>query len=111
MDKGSFKDAKQTLTEEQVKIETSRCLGCGATIVDANKCLGCGVCTTKCMFDAISLKRDNPQHTNMVNSDDKFKKIIPYELKRATKIVFTRKTKEEKEQIKHYKEKAKARKK
>ncbi|MDD6195158.1 MAG: FAD-dependent oxidoreductase [Lachnospiraceae bacterium] len=100
----SFKDAHLTLTEEQVKIETSRCLGCGATIIDENKCIGCGVCTTKCMFDAIYLKRDHPECSEMTVAEDKFKKIIPYELKRAAKIVFTPKTAEEKRQIKEYKE-------
>lgn len=40
--KNSFTDPRLTLTEEQVKIETARCLGCGATIVDENKCIGCG---------------------------------------------------------------------
>ena len=48
----SFRDAHLTLTEDQVKIETARCLGCGASVVDPNKCIGCGVCTTKCEFDA-----------------------------------------------------------
>ena len=37
--------------------ETARCLGCGAVVVDTNKCIGCGVCTTKCKFDAIHLKK------------------------------------------------------
>ena len=60
IDPHSFRDAHKTLTEEQVKIETARCLGCGASWVDPNKCIGCGVCTTKCMFDAIHLKRDHP---------------------------------------------------
>lgn len=100
----SFKDAHLTLTEEQVKIETARCLGCGATIVDANKCIGCGVCTTKCMFDAITLHRDHPECSEMTVAEDKFKKIIPYELKRVMKIAFTPKTAEEKQQIKEYKE-------
>lgn len=54
----SFRDAHRTLTEEQVKIETARCLGCGASVVDPNKCIGCGVCTTKCEFDAIHLHRE-----------------------------------------------------
>lgn len=54
---GSFKDARTTFTEEQVKKETNRCLGCGATIVDEFMCVGCGQCTTKCKFDAISLVR------------------------------------------------------
>ena len=44
----SFRDAKETFTEEQVRKETARCLGCGASVVDENKCIGCGVCTTKC---------------------------------------------------------------
>ena len=53
----SFKDDRKTFTEEQLKKETARCLGCGASFVDPNKCLGCGVCTTKCRFDAIHLKK------------------------------------------------------
>ena len=52
-----FADDRQTFTEEQLKKETSRCLGCGASVVDPNKCLGCGVCTTKCRFDAIHLRK------------------------------------------------------
>lgn len=55
--KESFKDTRLTFTEEQVKKETERCLGCGATIVDEYMCVGCGQCTTKCKFDAISLVR------------------------------------------------------
>ena len=53
--KKSFKDNRVTFTEEQMKIETERCLGCGAVILDPEMCIGCGQCTTKCMFDAISL--------------------------------------------------------
>ena len=83
----SFKDAHRTLTEEQVRKETARCLGCGATIVDENKCIGCGVCTTKCEFDAITLHRDHPECSTMVKAEDKFKHILPYQLKRAVKIV------------------------
>ncbi len=83
----SFRDAHLTLTEEQVRKETARCLGCGATIVDENKCLGCGVCTTKCEFDAITLHRDHPECSKMVKAEDKFKHILPYQLKRAVKIV------------------------
>ena len=82
----SFLDAHLTLTEEQVRRETARCLGCGATIVDENKCIGCGVCTTKCAFDAITLRRDRPECTHMVKAEDKFKQIIPYQLKRAIRI-------------------------
>ncbi len=83
----SFRDAHLTLTEEQVRRETARCLGCGATIVDENKCIGCGICTTKCEFDAISLRRDRPECTHMVKAEDKFKYILPYQLKRAGKIL------------------------
>lgn len=53
--KENFRDLRGTFTEEQVKEETERCLGCGATVVDEYMCIGCGVCTTKCKFDAISL--------------------------------------------------------
>ena len=82
-----FMDSHATLTEEQVKIETSRCLGCGASIVDPNRCIGCGVCTTKCMFDAIKLHRDRPECSKMTVSEDKFKHIIPYAAKKALKII------------------------
>lgn len=53
----SFRDFRGTFTEEQLKKETERCLGCGATIVDDYMCVGCGQCTTKCKFDAIHLER------------------------------------------------------
>lgn len=91
-DKG-FKDVHGTLTEEQVRIETARCLGCGATVVDPNKCIGCGICTTKCGFDAITLKRDHPEASKMVVAEDKFKHILPNMAKRAVKIVFSGKDK------------------
>ena len=84
--KRSFRDAHLTLTEEQVKKETARCLGCGASIVDPNKCVGCGVCTTKCAFDAITLHRENPKCSTMIKSEDKMKAILPYMLKREIKI-------------------------
>lgn len=100
----SFRDAHIALTEEQVKKETARCLGCGATIVDPNKCIGCGVCTTKCEFDAITLHRDHPECTKMITAEDKFKAILPYQLKRAVKIVFAPKNEEEKAAIKAHKE-------
>ena len=54
----TFRDLRGTFTEEQLKKETERCLGCGATVVDTYKCVGCGICTTKCKFDAIHLVRD-----------------------------------------------------
>lgn len=81
-----FRDCHKPFTEEQVKIETARCLGCGASVVDENKCIGCGVCTTKCEFDAIRLHRERPECSTMVNSDDKMKAILPYMIKRQFKI-------------------------
>ena len=91
--KKSFRDAHLTFTEEQVKAETARCLGCGASVVDENKCIGCGVCTTKCEFDAIHLFRENPDCSKMVKSEDKMKAILPYALKRGIKIKFGKKEK------------------
>lgn len=87
----SFRDAKQIFTEEQVKIETARCLGCGASVVDENKCIGCGVCTTKCEFDAIRLYRERPECSNMWKTEDKMRAILPYAAKRAIKIKFGKK--------------------
>ena len=55
--KQTFRDLRGTFTEEQMKKETERCLGCGATVVDEYLCIGCGACTMKCKFDAISLVR------------------------------------------------------
>ncbi len=91
--KHSFRDAHLTFTEEQVKAETARCLGCGASVVDENKCIGCGICTTKCEFDAIHLYRENPDCSKMVRSEDKMKAILPYAAKRAIKIKFGKKEK------------------
>lgn len=87
----SFRDASLPFTEDQVKIETARCLGCGASIVDENKCIGCGICTTKCEFDAIHLHRDNPECSKMVPSEDKLKYILPNGAKQAIKIKFSKK--------------------
>lgn len=53
----TFKDLRKDLTEEQIRKETARCLGCGVTYVDQYQCIGCGVCATKCEFDAIKLVR------------------------------------------------------
>ena len=53
----TFADYRGILSEEQMKKETERCLGCGATLVDEYMWVGCGQCTTKCKFDAIHLER------------------------------------------------------
>lgn len=55
--KETFRDLRTTLAEEQIKKETERCLGCGATVTDEYLCVGCGSCVTRCKFDAISLVR------------------------------------------------------
>ncbi|MBQ6526772.1 MAG: FAD-dependent oxidoreductase [Clostridia bacterium] len=53
----TFSDERESFTEEQVRIETNRCLSCGAAQVDPVACIGCGVCTTRCNFDAIHLSK------------------------------------------------------
>ena len=86
-----FSEYMVTLSEEQVRKETARCLSCGASVVDENRCIGCGICTTKCAFDAIQLHRDHPEASHMVTSEDKFSAILPYMLKRTGKIIFGKK--------------------
>lgn len=90
-EKKGFSDPKKSFTEEQVKIETARCLGCGASVVDENRCIGCGVCTTKCEFDAIHLYREHPECSTMRKSEDKLKYILPYGAKQAIKVKFSKK--------------------
>ena len=91
--KKSFRDASLGFTEEQVKAEVARCLGCGASIVDTNKCIGCGVCTTKCEFDAIHLHRELPECSTMRTSEEKLKYVLSYGAKQAIKIKFSKKDK------------------
>lgn len=86
-----FEEYHMTLTEEQVKIETSRCLACGASVVDPNRCIGCGLCTTKCGFDAIHLHRTMPECSNMVKAEDKVGALLPYVIKRGMKILVNKK--------------------
>ena len=87
----SFRDLSDSFTEEQVKKEASRCLACGASVVDPNKCIGCGVCTTKCMFDAIHLHRELPGASVMRSSEEKLKYIIPNMVKQSIKVKFKKK--------------------
>ena len=82
----TMKNDRVTFTEEQVKAEASRCLGCGVSVVDQNKCIGCGLCTTRCEFDAIHLHRDHPEASKMVTTDDKIPPLAAYAAKRAVKI-------------------------
>jgi len=91
--KASFKDQRCTFTEEQIKKETERCLGCGVSIVDQNVCLGCGVCTTKCKFDAITLEKkfdgkmvplEKTVETVMLYAAERQKKIAERQKKEQT---------------------------
>jgi NADPH-dependent glutamate synthase beta subunit-like oxidoreductase len=84
----TFRDKTVELTEEQIKVETARCLKCGASVVDENKCIGCGVCTTKCEFDAIKLYRERPECSKMTPSEDKLKYVLPNGLKQRIKVAF-----------------------
>ncbi len=81
----TMRDLRGTLSAEQVKKETDRCLKCGATKVDELKCVGCGVCTTKCKFDAITLVRKyegkEVPYEELITGN-----MAPYMLKRVGKI-------------------------
>ena len=83
----SFEHDRLTFTEEQVKAEASRCLGCGVSVVDPNRCIGCGLCTTRCMFDAIHLERDVPEASNMVRCEDKVGPMLMYAGKKAINML------------------------
>ncbi|ERK30313.1 FAD-dependent oxidoreductase [Clostridium intestinale] len=82
--KETFKDLRVTFTEDQVKKETERCLGCGATVVDQYQCVGCGICTTKCKFDAISLVRK--YNSAGVEFKDMKSTVIKHVIKRQGRI-------------------------
>lgn len=85
--KGSFADDRLTFTEEQVRKETERCLGCGAVQVDSYMCIGCGLCTTKCKFDAIHLERTG---NTVPDTYEKLPfKMATNAIKRSGKIVAT----------------------
>ena len=84
----TFRDKSVEFTEEQIKVETARCLKCGASVVDENKCVGCGLCTVQCKFDAIKLHRENPGCSTMRKSEDKLKYILPNGAKQNIKLTF-----------------------
>ncbi|OZV11467.1 pyridine nucleotide-disulfide oxidoreductase [Tissierella sp. P1] len=83
--KTSFNDLRETLTEEQVKKETERCLSCGATTIDEYTCIGCGACTTRCKFDAISLIRKYDEEN--VSFEDLKPIIVKNMIKRKGRMV------------------------
>ena len=88
----TFRDDRKTFTEEQLKIETARCLGCGASFVDPNKCLGCGVCTTRCKFDAIKLHKRT--YTESIEYFDR-PKVLPEFIAQRQKRIEIRKMREQ----------------
>ncbi|MFT7681590.1 MAG: NADPH-dependent glutamate synthase beta subunit-like oxidoreductase [Moritella dasanensis] len=82
--KQTFKDLRETFTEEQVKKESERCLGCGVVIADEYTCIGCGACTTKCKFDAITLIRT--YDADAVEFKDLRSTVIKHALKRKVRV-------------------------
>ncbi len=80
----AFEDGRTTFTPEQIKKETARCLGCGASVVDEYKCVGCGQCTTKCKFDAITLVRT--YNSGGASFEDVKPLVVKTVLKREVKI-------------------------
>ena len=96
--KDEFKDERKVFTEEQVKKETSRCLGCGAAYVDPSMCIGCGLCTTKCKFDAIHLEKT--ANAQGVKYEKLPPKMVKHMVSRGMKIVFTPQKKRKYREIK-----------
>lgn len=87
----SFTDTRGTFTEEQMRKETERCLGCGATVVDEYMCVGCGQCTTKCKFDAIKLVRQYDGHGVSLTEAKPY--VVKTVIKRKARIVAHKLTK------------------
>ena len=82
--KDSFQDGRCTFTEEQLRRETERCLGCGAVVLNQEMCIGCGQCTTKCKFDAIHLVK---KYNVTYNTYEQIPlKMTPNMVKRVGKI-------------------------
>ncbi len=79
-------DNRVPLTDEQIKLEASRCLSCGRTVVDQNKCIGCGICTTRCRFDAIHLERIHPEFAHYINGDYSKQAVMKHGVERAIKL-------------------------
>ncbi|EJP6473572.1 FAD-dependent oxidoreductase [Clostridium botulinum] len=86
--KVTFKDLRGTFTEEEIKKETKRCLGCGAVVVDQYQCVGCGMCTIRCKFDAISLIRK--YDSSGLEFKDMKPAVIKHVIKRQGRIAVKR---------------------
>lgn len=87
----TFRDLRGTFTEEQMKKETERCLGCGAVVLDEYMCVGCGICTTKCKFDAIHLER--VRDVEGLDYDKLVPSLAPHVMKRYGNIAIKSLTK------------------
>lgn len=81
-------DTRGTFTEEQLKKEAQRCLGCGVSVVDPNMCIGCGLCATKCEFDAVKLVK-HYDTTAAKTPADWGKDIYNYAIEREKRIAET----------------------
>ncbi len=57
MNRRNFSLGKKTYTEDQAKLESSRCLNCGKVAYDDGKCIGCGQCVVKCPTGAIWMEK------------------------------------------------------
>ncbi|MFT5807489.1 MAG: NADPH-dependent glutamate synthase beta subunit-like oxidoreductase [Moritella dasanensis] len=97
--KETFKDLRETFTEEQVKKESARCLGCGVVIADEYTCVGCGACTTKCKFDAITLTRT--YDADAVEFDKLKSTVIKHALKRKLRVAVNKPIKKIKAILSH----------
>ncbi len=80
----SFKDSRMTFTEEQLKKETERCLGCGAVTLNQDMCIGCGQCVLKCEFEAVKLIRKFDD--DAVAFEKIALKVAPYAVTRSVKV-------------------------
>jgi NADPH-dependent glutamate synthase beta subunit-like oxidoreductase len=97
--KQTFNDLRETFTEEQVKKESARCLGCGVVVADEYTCIGCGACTTKCKFDAITLTRT--YDADAVEFDKLKSTVIKHALKRKLRVAVNKPIKKIKAILSH----------
>ncbi len=81
----TMSDTRATFTEEQLKKEAQRCLGCGVAVLEPAKCVGCGACYVQCEFDAIRLTRISdiePPET----AEEYMQLSMEYAVERATNL-------------------------
>jgi NADPH-dependent glutamate synthase beta subunit-like oxidoreductase/NAD-dependent dihydropyrimidine dehydrogenase PreA subunit len=89
--KDPMADDRVILTADEVTKECGRCLKCGRTFVDESLCVGCGQCTTKCKFNAITLKRRFDAHG--VDYSKEVISVAPSIIARGVKVIFSKKGK------------------